>query len=172
VTTILGVEDKHGCVIAADTQTTSSDRIYIDNRLTKIVEVGEYLIAAGGNGLACDIAQYCWRPPRVTDAPLYPFVVSKVVPSLKKAFTAHGFTPSDKDDDEYQVLLAIRGHLLQIDSGSVLLNDTGIYGIGSGADYAIGAFTAGASVIEAVTIAADNDIYTSTPVQVRKQAKE
>ena len=52
-----------------------------------------------------------------------------------------------------------------------MLNSEGIYGVGNGSQFAIGALYAGASVEKALEIAANNDIYTSGPYQIVRQQK-
>jgi ATP-dependent protease HslVU (ClpYQ) peptidase subunit len=51
------------------------------------------------------------------------------------------------------------------------MRDDGIYGIGSGSKYAIGALQAGADWNTALTIAEKNDIYTAQPFIYRSQVK-
>ena len=57
------------------------------------------------------------------------------------------------------------------DDFSVIVSEDGIYGVGNGAKWAMGALHAGASVQEALEIAAKKDIYTSGPFQIVKQQK-
>jgi ATP-dependent protease HslVU (ClpYQ) peptidase subunit len=49
------------------------------------------------------------------------------------------------------------------------LRDDGIYGIGSGSKYAIGALCVGANWQEALEVAERNDIYTSKPFKCFEQ---
>jgi ATP-dependent protease HslVU (ClpYQ) peptidase subunit len=51
------------------------------------------------------------------------------------------------------------------------MRDDGIYGIGSGSKYAIGALYAGADWQWALEIAAINDIYTASPFKYYEQNK-
>jgi ATP-dependent protease HslVU (ClpYQ) peptidase subunit len=60
--------------------------------------------------------------------------------------------------------------LFEIDSDfAVAMNDSGLYAIGSGGDYALGALHAGAPVLEAMRIAALNNNGTSAPFHILKQ---
>ena len=96
---------------------------------------------------------------------MYNFVVSKVAPSIKACLKEKGYEP-DKNDKEagFLFLIAIRGTIYEIDATcTVSLRDDGIYGIGSGSKYAIGALCVGANWQEALEIAERNDIYTSGP---------
>lgn len=62
-------------------------------------------------------------------------------------FNNERYTP-DKDSDEpdFIFLIALGGLIFELDDSlSVLMRDDGIYGIGSGSPYAIGALQAGAT---------------------------
>ncbi len=54
---------------------------------------------------------------------------------------------------------------------SYFVDTKGIYGIGSGASYAIGALQAGASWKQAMNIAAKNNVFTAPPFITHKQTK-
>jgi ATP-dependent protease HslVU (ClpYQ) peptidase subunit len=70
-------------------------------------------------------------------------------------------------------LFAFDGEVFDISNDfSVLLNSDGIYGVGNGSKFAIGALYAGVSVEKALEIAANNDIYTSGPYQIVRQQKQ
>jgi ATP-dependent protease HslVU (ClpYQ) peptidase subunit len=49
------------------------------------------------------------------------------------------------------------------------MNDTGLYAIGSGGDFALGALHAGATVLDAMRIAAVNNNGTSAPFHILEQ---
>ena len=51
------------------------------------------------------------------------------------------------------------------------MRDDGIYGIGSGSAYAVGALQAGATWRQAMQIAAKNNVFTAPPFISHKQAK-
>ena len=70
------------------------------------------------------------------------------------------------------MLFAFDGEVFEIGNDyTVTLNSEGIYGVGNGHQFAIGALSAGASVEKALEIAANNDVYTSGPFQIVKQQK-
>ena len=167
MTTVIGIQGVGNCLLACDSQTTGeTGRPYIHDKVNKIVERGKYLIAGSGDADACDIIQHLWeppKPPRKKD--MYNFVVSKVAPSIKACLKEKGYEP-DKNDKEagFLFLIAIRGTIYEIDTTcTVSLRDDGIYGIGSGSKYAIGALYVGANWWEALEVAEANDIYTSRP---------
>ena len=80
----------------------------------------------------------------------------------------------DKLDKEsgFLILIALKGILYEIDETcTISMRDDGVYGIGSGSKYAIGALQAGADWNTALTIAEKNDIYTAQPFIYRSQVK-
>jgi len=170
LTTIVGLQEHDRCTIGCDSQTSSGDRFYASPRQPKVIDNNGVLVACAGSGYACDVAMHMWKPPASNGVEIYKHVVTKVVPSLRAAFTQHDVT--FKDDESFQALIGIEGEIFHIESDfTVLLRDDGIYAIGSGAAYAVGALHMGASVAEAIEIAAANDIYTSPPVAVISQRR-
>ena len=100
-------------------------------------------------------------------------MITKFVPAMRECLDENSYKLDGGDKDAgFDMLFAFDGELFEIDSDfSVLLNGDGIYGIGSGSPFAIGALYAGATVEQALEIAAKNDIYTSEPFQIVKQSK-
>lgn len=173
MTTIIARQYEWGCEIGSDMQTTNGDyRPYNGSGLVKQVEREGYIIACSGEAGVCDVLMYGWelpKLPRKKAEPLHPFVVKKVVPSMREWLRFEGFKARRH---EFSVLLAIRGEVFHVETdGSVLTHQDGIYGIGSGSPYAVGALYAGASVTEALRIAETNDSYTSGPFTTHEQRK-
>ena len=177
MTTIIAVQSDDGVLFGADSQVTASNgRKYSATRMVKISERNGYIIAGSGECAPCDIAQHLWNPPTPTakdKKDLYHFMIAKVVPSLKQCFKDNDYKPnSDDDDNAFSFLIALCGELFEIaDDFSVSLDDSGFYGVGSGSSYAVGALSAGATVEQALTIAAKNDAYTSAPFIFIEQNK-
>jgi ATP-dependent protease HslVU (ClpYQ) peptidase subunit len=68
--------------------------------------------------------------------------------------------------------MAVSGEIFDIaDDLSVCRSADGIYGVGSGSDYAVGAIYAGAKPEKAIEIAAKLDVNTSGPIQIVEQYK-
>jgi ATP-dependent protease HslVU (ClpYQ) peptidase subunit len=174
MTTIAGAQHKTGCVIASDSQTTWGERPFNSFGVDKIVERNGYLIAVAGDGRAADILNHAWKPPRCNiTGDLYGFLVSKVIPSMRKALADNGWKDSSdsKDDSGIDALIAIRGQLFSIASDfTVLRDENGFYGAGSGGNYAVGALEAGADIETAVEIAMKYDINSGGVVQIVHQS--
>jgi ATP-dependent protease HslVU (ClpYQ) peptidase subunit len=176
MTTIVGTCKNGQVILGADSQVTDGDRKNNSLSMEKITKNNGYLIAGSGDATPCDILQHIFIPPVPTVAErknLYKFMITKFVPAMREALDEAGYKPDPKEDSGFSMLIAFDGELFDIgDDFSVLLNDTGIYGVGNGSRYAIGALCAGATVEKALEIAADNDIYTSGPFQIVKQSKK
>jgi ATP-dependent protease HslVU (ClpYQ) peptidase subunit len=177
MTTIVGVENADGCVIASDSRVAEGGKVYTHPKMIKAIERGSYIIGGAGDYRALQVVLHGWQPPLVSAKAkqnLYEFVINKVAPSLKTTLSEAGIEfnkPSDSDEKfELSLLIGINGSLFEIDSDfAVAMNDSGLYAIGSGGDYALGALHAGAPVLEAMRIAALNNNGTSAPFHILKQ---
>lgn len=155
MTTIIGVEYEDKAVMACDNLIHADTAKYEDERMSKITERNGYFIGVAGDVALCNIINHIWSPPKPTlkDKDLYKFVVTKVVPSLKALVT-----PDKKDDMSFNVLLMVKGRLFEIDEDfATTVRKDGIYGIGSGGDYAMGALDTGASLEDAILTASKFD---------------
>jgi ATP-dependent protease HslVU (ClpYQ) peptidase subunit len=165
VTTIIGVVKNGHVILGADSQVTSQSRPNMHPKMQKITNNNGYLIAGSGDSTPCDILQHIFIPPVPTIAErkdLYKFMITKFVPAMREALDENGYKLDGVDKDAG----------FEIDSDfSVLLNGEGIYGIGSGSPFAIGALSMGGTVEQSLEIAVKNDIYTSGPFQIVKQSK-
>lgn len=177
MTTIVAVCKNGNVIMGADSQVTDGSRPNRHLRMEKITKNNGYLIAGSGDSQPCDILQYIFVPPVPTvqeRKDLYKFMITKFVPAIRECLEENGWKPSSEDKDAgFNMLFAFDGEVFDIgDDFSVLLNDDGIYGVGSGSPIAIGALYAGVSVEKALEYASINDIYTSGPYQIVKQQKQ
>lgn len=177
MTTIVAVCKNGNVTMGADSQVTDNNRPNNHSKMEKISKRNGYLIAGSGDSQPCDVLQHIFIPPVPTPAErkdLYHFMIAKFVPAMRDCLDENGWKKEENDKDAgFNMLFAFDGELFDIgDDFSVLLNNDGIYGVGAGSPYAIGALYAGATVEQALNIAASNDIYTSGPFQIIKQQKQ
>jgi ATP-dependent protease HslVU (ClpYQ) peptidase subunit len=167
MTTIVAMQGSSIATIGAESYTTYGDRPYFHKDVKKIIRSGRWLIATAGDANACDLISNVWKPPTPrSNKSLYEFVSTNIIKSLRKMFADNNYTQQPKDDG-FDLLLAINGEVFQITNDfTILRSSTGIYGIGSGADYAVGALMAGATVEEAMKIAIKLDINSGGPMQI------
>jgi len=176
MTTIVAVSKNGNVTMGADSQVTDNDRPNMHATMEKITKNNGWLIAGSGDSQPCDIIQHIFVPPTPTVKEknnLYKFMITKFVPTMRDCLTENGWKPDTDDKDSgFSFLFAFDGEVFDISNDfSVLLNSDGIYGVGNGSKFAIGALYVGASVEKALEIAANNDIYTSGPFQIVRQQK-
>ena len=170
MTTIIGYQYDDHCMIVADSRVTDdSGKVFSHPSMTKINERGAFVIAGAGEILPCDVVQHSWNPPRVTSRDkqdLYHFMVTKVIPSIRKCLKENGYNFDDNGDNRFSFLIAVAGQLFELDESlGITKNYTNHYGIGSGAPYALGALAYGATPLEAMDIATDLTAFTAPPYQ-------
>lgn len=176
MTTVIAIETSTGVTMASDTQATlGTDRIL---HISKIMQNGPFLIGGAGDAYTLDLIHYLWKPPVLTTSDkkdLHRYIVTKVGPSLQELFETNRFYASRKNMDDkpaFDFLLAINGEVFNIgDDYSILKSRHGKNAVGSGSLYALGALCAGATLEEAMQIAADNDSKTSGPFEYFEQKK-
>jgi ATP-dependent protease HslVU (ClpYQ) peptidase subunit len=169
MTTVIAIQNNQGVDMMADSQINANGKPYFHPDMVKIVERNKYLIGIAGRVIALQAIQNNWNPPALTATykdSLYKFVITKIVPSLKMFIEdAKIFTDKEKEEGElFSVLIAMRGELFEIDEDySVSRREDGVYAIGSGSEYALGALMAGADMQSAMQIAASLDVNTHAP---------
>ena len=180
MTTIVAVQYRDKVLLGADSQVTAGNgQVANHPQMVKISKRGEFLIAGSGECAPCDIAQHIWMPPKPSNAELddlYHFMIARVIPSLKQCFKDNEYKWNEADEDgetKFAFLITIGGTIFEIaDDMSISLDSKGIYGIGSGSGYAIGALAQGATIEEALKISAKYDAYTSAPFTFLEQHKK
>jgi len=176
MTTIVGVVKNGHVIMGADSLVTAGIKKHVHPGMPKIVNNNGYLIGGAGDVEACDILMYIWVPPVPTVSQrknLYKYMVTDVVPSMREVLEANGYKldPTDKEAG-FETLIAFDGEIFNIgDDFSVLMDDSGIYGVGSGSPFALGALHEGATVERALEHAAKLSPYTAGPWQIVKQQK-
>lgn len=169
MTTILGKQFENGFILAADSQVTSGDTPYRHSVMQKISRVGDLWIAGAGDAAICDIIQHMWTPPKLpkemSDA--YNLMVKEIVPSMRWAVEKSG-VKLEKDDD-FEFIVGIGNKLFVVSGWVVMASEAGIYGIGTGAPYGIGALAAGAKIEKAIAIASKYDINTGGRTQIVRE---
>ena len=187
MTTLVGIQAQDLVVMAADSQITEDNLRTISTATPKIVEVGKYLVGITGDTRPGDILTYNWKPPtfKLADDPVQ-HMGKKVIPSIIKAFTDGGYDWAnvDKKDGGFDYLIAFNGNLFHIACDmSFIQNDSGLYAIGSGGQFAAGylyacqesvAFPWGELLAKdcaklAIICATHFDVNTGLPVQLVTQ---
>lgn len=170
MTTIIGIEYQDRSVIMTDNRVTNDGgKVWHHPDMVKLTKRGAFIIAGAGEIVPCDVIQHIWEPPRVMakdKEDLWHFMIVKVIPSMRKCLIENGynFNEPDAGDNRFGFIVSVAGHLFELDDDlGVTRQLTGLYGIGSGGDIALGALSAGASPEQAMDIAAQLTAFTAGP---------
>lgn len=185
MTTIAAIQGSSWVVIGYDSQVSEdSGRKYeLPQNAGKCFTVGDYFIGVAGDFRAVNILAHNFRPPdpgKNSGEELDKFMTSKFVPALKKCFDDNFY---GKDSEHGSLLLVVvNATVYEIGANYDCMRDSsGMYAIGSGGDFALGAmFSLDSSkrrtvknsqdmVTTAISIAATLDAGTSEPIMVMTQ---
>ncbi len=157
MTTVVAIQGNDFAVISADSRISSMDEggytMQINNpsnSFSKITQTGPYLIGMAGDIRGINLVAHAFTPPTPPSrVNLDKFITTKFVPELKNCFEENGYhagpSTTDKTSAHHSstLLIAIRSQIYLIDEDySWITQDTGLYAIGTGAEYALGALTA------------------------------
>ena len=166
MTTIIAMKNEDGTVdIAWDSQVTGGNVI---NHTDKLVTLNDQVhIGLAGRARFGDILQYASldsaHPAEFTDDTFDPreYLVNCAVPTWIKALREAEHIHKDKEDwADGAALIVMKGRIFELSHDFCITEFLTHGGIGSGSDYARGALAHGASVLEALEIAAELDPFT------------
>jgi ATP-dependent protease HslVU (ClpYQ) peptidase subunit len=177
MTTVIAVKHAKGVTFVADTQATGEGGdIY---RVIKVRRNKHFIVSGSGDCAPLDIALHLWKPPVCTTEDkedLLHYMIVKVVPSLKKVFKDNDYeydSSPDAKQDGFTLILAVYGEIFIVEKEfDVSQPQFNVAGGGSGAAYAIGALRTGASIEDALAVAAENDSNTSAPFTTLEQLRK
>jgi ATP-dependent protease HslVU (ClpYQ) peptidase subunit len=185
LTTLAAIQGDGWAVIGYDSRVTEDNRIFVlPKESGKVVKNGQYIFGAAGDMRAVNLLAHTFKPPApsATDygVKLDKFISSKFVPALKSCFDEAQY--GEKGEQDSTVLVVVHGTIYEIGSGyDWCHDDSGVYAMGSGAQYALGAMLASLegkkrtmpaarSIVKAaVSISARLDPSTGEPVHVLAQ---
>lgn len=186
MTTIAAVQGENWSVVGYDSRVTEDNtRIYtLPKDSGKLVKNGSYLLGAAGDMRAVNLVNYVFKPPVVNPTSygvrLDKFITTHFIPELKKCFEENSY--SKDGEHESQLLVIVNGTIYEIgEDYSWAHDESGIYAVGSGAYYALGAIhsaleskkrtltTAKTIVRQALTIASRLDPSTGAPFSINVQ---
>lgn len=149
MTTIAAVQGPTWAVVGSDSQISEEyGRTYtLAKAGSKVTKNKKYLLGAAGDVRAINLLAYVFRPPNAqsfVDARLDRFITSDFVPALRDCFEKNGY--GDRRNNETgaaesgsQVLTVINGSIYVIGEDYSWVRDAlGLYGMGTGGDFAVG----------------------------------
>lgn len=193
MTTIVAIQGDGYAVLGTDSRISSFDASGLAYQITtlgsgtsKLGTNGKYILGAAGDVRAINILHHAFSPPTPPATSkgkkLDAFITNKFVPALRECFESQGYAMPDNEDKEHMaqqnstIVVAIHGIIYIIESDYGWTSDSnGIYAVGTGAPYALGALhsllgnrsidipTAKRTVTKALAIAAKFDPYTGSP---------
>lgn len=203
MTTIVAIQGDDYCVVGTDSRVSSFDESGMAYQITtlgtgscKIAQKGRYLLGAAGDVRAINILHHAFTPPlppfKSGGSQLDEFITLKFIPALQVCFENTGYAMPDLAEDKTHIseqsstiLVAINGVVYIIDGDYSWTSDrTGIYAIGTGSSYALGAVQALTNskeltiqkaktvVNKALSITSKFDPYTGSPFQIFSQERE
>ncbi|MEY3376898.1 MAG: hypothetical protein RL463_1208 [Bacteroidota bacterium] len=202
MTTIAAIQGKSYAVVCTDSRISTFDESGNAYQVTtlgtgssKIAENGRYLLGAAGDVRAINILHHSFQPPTPTfvsgGAKLDQFITQKFIPALRDCFESTGYALPDNHDDKDHIaehmstIIAVINKTIYIIDGdySWTSDRTGIYAIGSGSSYALGAMysltngkevnlqKAKIAVNKGLSVASKFDPYTGAPFQTFVQGQ-
>lgn len=193
MTTIVAIQGDGFALICSDSRISDVDGDGYASQVStlregtsKVASNGKYLLGAAGDLRAINLLHHAFVPPPVPTGikgkKLDQFFTVKFIPALRECFEQHGYATPDKDEKRHMaehesiVIAAISGNIYIVDGDYSWLSDTsGVYALGSGSSYALGALTAllpkapltvqvaKKIALKAMSIAARFDAHTGAP---------
>ena len=188
MTTLIGVQGASWSVIGFDSRVSDDElgsRVYtLTKDSPKISSSGPYLLGAAGDMRAINILSYIFKPPNpgaLVGHKLDRFMATQFIGELKSCFEENSYS---KDGEHGSLLLvSVHGRIYEIGEDYAWCHDeSGIYAVGSGGPYALGAIyslldgkkfnqeEAKAAVKQALTIAARLDSASGGPMTILVQS--
>ena len=183
MTTICAVQGNGWGLMGWDARITEdSSRVYATGS-QKVIRTGAYLIGVAGDVRAINILSHAFRPPRPIDGlHLDRFITRSFIPAVRQVFDSEGYMAGIRDKPEEhgaEMIVIVHGVVYQIGGDWAWVRDEdGLYSIGSGGDYALGAMSLGdystpakarQSVLRALAVAGRYDWATGAPYRTRIQ---
>jgi len=186
MTTIAAIQGENWSVVGYDSRVTEDNtRIYtLPKDSGKLVKNGQYLLGAAGDMRAVNLVNYVFKPPTINPTyygiKLDKFITTHFIPDLKRCFEENSYSKDGEHDS--QLLVIVNSTIYEIgEDYSWAHDESGVYAVGSGAQYALGAMhtalenkkrtlaTAKTIIRQALTICSRLDPSTGGPFNINVQ---
>jgi len=193
MTTIIAVQGDSFAIAVCDSRVSDVDQQGYATQIAtvressgKLAYVGKYILGAAGDLRAINLLHHAFTPP--TPAPnlrgkkLDHFITARFIPSLRECFETNGYANPQRENSEHiaqhnsVILVVVNGTIYVIDGSYSWASDTsGMFAIGTGAQYALGALrtletknkltvnAAKKMALKALAVASRYDPYTGPP---------
>lgn len=193
MTTIVAIQGDGYALLGTDSRISSFDdsgNAYqvttLGSGMAKVALNGKYLLGAAGDVRAINILHHVFNPPVPSPSTkgkkLDAFITNKFIPALRDCFEKEGYATADNENKTHMseqdstIIVVIHAVVYVIEADYGWTSDSnGVYALGTGAPYALGALqaltnnkkisstTAKTAVIKALSVAAKFDPYTGPP---------
>lgn len=195
MTTIVAYQGLNFAVVGHDSRISSVDDtgftsqiLTLGDNSAKVMVNGKYLLGAAGDVRAINILHHSFTPPPPTTnmvgMKLDKFFTNTFIPALRECFEKQGYAVPDTDDKKHiaeqgsTILVVVNGVIYVVDEDYSWASDiNGLYALGSGSSYALGAMhmktsgrkkslgihTAKTLVLSALSVASKFDPHTGPP---------
>jgi ATP-dependent protease HslVU (ClpYQ) peptidase subunit len=181
MTTIAAVQGDGWAVVGADSQVSEENKKFrLPGAFSKIFQNGPYLMAVAGDLRAVNILTHNFRPPnpgKATGEALDRFIATRFITRLRLAFESNSY--KQEGDQASSLVLAVKGVIYEIGADYDFIRESnGIYSIGTGSSYALGALhvldrqgsrtlaSAKEQVRAALLAGCSYDSYSSEPITI------
>lgn len=159
MTTIIAIETPNGVKIACDSMATGNDVVQLEQ--PKVFENCGVTYGVAGTVRILNELRYAKLPIPEYRMDLDQWMTRALIPALRQLISDIGEEKNDDGEYELHILAAMYGRVYEITGDLAWIrNSSGIYAAGSGGPFALGAISAGASIEQAIEIAAKHDPYT------------
>ena len=157
MTTIIAIQGDGFACVSVDSRISSIDEGGFASQITtlsqgcgKIAANGKYLLGAAGDVRAINILHHAFLPPvpppAMDDKKTNHFFTTKFIPSLRECFEKQGYAHPEKETSSHiaehgsTVLAVLSGRIYVVEGDYSWTSDAnGVYALGTGAPYALGA---------------------------------
>ena len=159
MTTILAIETPNRVTIACDSMASGNDVIQLEQ--PKIFENHGVTYGVAGTVRLLNELRYADLPSPEQDDDLDEWMTRRLTPALRQLITDMGEEKNDGGEYNLHILATTGGRVYEITGDLAWIRNTsGVYAAGSGGPFALGAISAGATIEQALEIAAKHDPYT------------
>jgi ATP-dependent protease HslVU (ClpYQ) peptidase subunit len=202
MTTLIGIQGEGFSVMCVDSRISdvndfgwATQIATLRESSSKVATNGRYMLGAAGDLRAINILHHVFNPPvappNLKGKKLDQFITAKFIPALRECFDAQGYSTPQTEESEHlaehgsSIMMSINGSIYIIDGDYSWISDAnGVYAVGTGAQYALGALhclipktkltmnAAKRIALNALAVAAKYDPYTGAPYHSFTQGNE
>lgn len=167
MTTVVMKEHEGGVWAAWDTQATLGARV-MSLVQPKVFVNGPFVFGVAGTLKGLMHIQAAKFDTIFQDESVENYLLLYMIPEIRDILKSVDEEPNEGGSFELDIVVGINGKLYDISGlNEPLQQTTGVYALGSGSDYALGALEMGATPIEAVQVAVKYDAFSGGPVDSR-----